>query len=184
MRVSLRFRWLETLTKRFQDCYLCCYEPRGVVTVTPPGGANRKSKTIDRLRSLKRKKTVKRNWLNDTRRRPSHLRVHFLRVPPTLVRAATPTCLDVTPRLFSRELTLTARRAEVRSAGAGMILVAWIFLLGRKPSDPTFNFSRKLPCSHQGDSRLDPTVVSHGKWFYPLAAGAISYPCATAPVSE
>jgi hypothetical protein len=47
---------------------------------------------------------------------------------------------------FSRELT-SPSATEVRSVARNMSLVGVtrILLLGRKPSDPTFNLSRKLP---------------------------------------
>jgi len=62
--------------------------------------------------------------------------------------------------------------------------MAWIFPLGRKPPDPAFNLSGKLPTSRQGHGGLDPTVVSHEKWFYSLAASTVSRPRASASVGQ
>jgi hypothetical protein len=79
---------IKTLTKRFHGCYLCRYGPSGVVTVTSRGGANRKSKTIDRLQSIKRKELSKEMAKRYAEAAKARLRVHLPRVPPTLVRAA------------------------------------------------------------------------------------------------
>src|ERR671918_510372 len=64
------------------------------------------------------------------------------------------------------------------------MVIAGVFLRGRKQADPAFHLRRQPSRSRQRNSWLNPPIVGHRKRFYSLPPRAISSACAIAPVRE
>src|SRR2546421_12879498 len=90
------------------------------------------------------------------------------------------------PRLCEPAPTPTVRsKTTIETEALQVISIgARVFLFGRELADPPLDLRRKLPRPRQGDRRLNPSVMGHGKGLDSLPASAVGCARASAPICE